>query len=110
MKEPEFIIIVTTTQNGEEARFLGRTLLEARLAACVQISTVESHYRWEGKLQRQEEYRLEAKSRRDLFEQARDLICAHHSYDLPEILSLPLLETSAEYASWLREALKEPPR
>jgi len=95
------IVVITSTQTQEQAKFLARTILEARLGACVQIVPIESLYRWKGEVEEAIEYRLEIKSMSRCYLKLERLILRHHHYETPEIIAIPLLNISAEYEAWL---------
>jgi periplasmic divalent cation tolerance protein len=102
----EAIVIFMTTGSSEEAARLADMLVGARLAACVQIlPEIESVYRWEGKIERQGEVLLLAKSTRDKFEELERQVRALHSYETPEILAVPAVAVSEPYLKWLDESL-----
>ena len=101
----EAIIVFMTTANREEATRLADMLVGARLAACVQIlPEIESVYRWEGKVERQSEVLLLAKSTRDKFAELERQVRAIHSYDTPEIIAVPVIAGSAPYLAWLMQS------
>ena len=84
------------------AALLARELVEARLAACVNVITqIRSYYRWKGKTEVSDEVLLIIKTSRDLFEALRVKLEAAHSYELPELLALPVIAGSPNYLSWL---------
>lgn len=100
------ILIFTTCASEEEARRIARALVERRLAACVNIVTnLRSVYRWKGALEEQSECLLLIKSRRDLFDGLRAAIEALHSYELPEVIALAVVEGSEAYLGWLEREL-----
>jgi periplasmic divalent cation tolerance protein len=105
----EAIVVLMTAANGEEAARLADLLIGAHLAACVQIlPEMESVYRWEGKIERQAEILLLAKTTRSKFEELEREVRALHSYDTPEIIALPIVAGSAPYLEWLTEGVKLP--
>ena len=98
-------IVLTTAGSQSEARRIAETLLERRLAACVNIiSKVQAIYRWEGKTQEAEEWMLVIKSTESLFDKLRDAIKELHPYELPECISLPVDNGSEEYLKWITES------
>jgi periplasmic divalent cation tolerance protein len=102
-----YIIVIVTTVSIEEAETIVQRLLEARLIACANIvGLVNSHFRWSGKIEKAEEYLILMKSRRDLFEKLSETVKALHSYEVPEILALPIVEGSKAYLGWLDSCLK----
>jgi len=93
-----------TAANGEEATRLADLLIGAHLAACVQIlPEMESVYRWQGAIERQTEVLLLAKTTRRRFADLEREVRALHSYDVPEIVALPIVAGSAPYLRWLGE-------
>ena len=98
------IVIFITTSSKEEGERIGRSLVEKKLAACANIlSPVSSIFSWEGKVCHEEESLMILKSRRGCFAQLAEEVKKHHSYSVPEIIALPLVEGSADYLKWIRE-------
>ena len=105
--EPENgIAVFITAANTDEARRLAEMLVESRLAACVQILPgIESIYRWQGRIERQEEVLLIAKSERSRFNELEKEVRTIHSYEMPEIVAISLVDGSRPYLDWLSESL-----
>ena len=106
MAEPQGdpIVVLITAQNREEAIRLADMLVGAHLAACVQIlPEMESVYRWQGAIERQLEVLLVAKTTKRRFAELEKQVRALHSYDVPEIVALPIVAGSAPYMKWLSE-------
>ncbi len=103
----EYGIVITTSAEKEEARRIAQALLNARLAACIQIVPIESHYRWEEKLEESTEYRLEIKTRSSHFGAIEALINDLHSYEVPEILLMPIVDGTDSYLRWVDQELQE---
>lgn len=102
----EFIVVLVTVGSADEGERLARTLVEERLAACVNLlSGVRSIYRWQGRVEQCKEELLVIKTKRDLFECLKKRVQELHSYSVPEILALPVLEGNESYLRWLEEAL-----
>lgn len=99
-------VIMTTTDSEDEARRLAASLVERRLAACVQLTSVESHYLWNGALQRTAEWLLVIKTVAHRFDDVERFLHEHHSYDVPEIVSLPVARGSAAYLNWVTESTR----
>jgi periplasmic divalent cation tolerance protein len=96
------IAVFMTAANREEAARLAQLLVEKRLAACVQIlPEIESVYRWQGKVERQPEVLLIAKTTAARFEELEKEVIAIHSYETPEIVAFPLTAVSKPYLEWL---------
>jgi periplasmic divalent cation tolerance protein len=99
-------LVLVTASNVEEARELTRGILEQHLAACVNILPgVESHYRWKGELKKDAEVMMLIKSSAEEFESLAGYVRKHHSYECPEILSIPPHEISPGYRSWWDESM-----
>ena len=102
-KSDDPIVVLMTASSGEEATRLAEMLVGAHLAACVQIlPEMESVYRWEGKIERQSEVLLIAKTTQAKFAEIDREVRALHSYETPEIVALPITGGSAPYLSWLK--------
>ena len=98
----EPIIVFMTAASGEEAARLADMLVGAHLAACVQIMPeMESVYRWEGKIERQPEVLLLAKTTQAKFADLEREVRALHSYETPEIIAVPVVAGSTPYLEWL---------
>jgi periplasmic divalent cation tolerance protein len=99
-------IVLTTAGSEEEARKIARTLLDRRLAACVNIlPEIESIYRWQGNVDEGREWLLLIKTSGELFPVVRDAIRELHSYDLPECIAINIESGSAEYLQWLGDSI-----
>jgi periplasmic divalent cation tolerance protein len=99
------IVVFMTAANGEEATRLAEMLVGAHLAACVQIlPEMESVYRWQGKIERQSEVLMLAKTTQGKFDDLEREVRALHSYDTPEIVAVPIVKGSAPYLEWLSKA------
>ena len=97
------IVVFMTAASGEEATRLADMLVGAHLAACVQIlPEMESVYRWQGKIERQAEILLLAKTTKDKFDDLEREVRALHSYETPEIIAVPVILGSAPYLEWLK--------
>jgi len=104
----EFIQVMTTTETKEQAQVIARYLVEEKLAACVQITgAVESTYRWKGKVECAQEWVCLIKTREDLFLKVESAIKKLHSYEIPEIIAVPIIKGCKEYLKWLDESLEK---
>src|SRR5438105_1721487 len=105
----EFIVVFLTAGSSTEGERLARAVVEERLAACVnRIPHIQSLYRWEGKIERTEEELLIIKTRKELFSALEKKVRELHSYSVPEIIALPLVEGNEAYLRWLEEQLSRP--
>ena len=102
MTSSEPIVVLMTAANREEANQIAELLVSARLAACVQIlPEIESVYRWQGEVKREQEILLLAKATRARFDEIESKVRAMHSYETPEIIALPITAASEPYLNWL---------
>ena len=100
----ETIVVLVTCGSEEEALRIAQSLVEGRLAACVNIiSPVRSIYRWEGKIWDEKEWTLIIKTQKKRFEELEKKVKSLHSYSVPEIIALPIVEGSASYLKWIEE-------
>jgi periplasmic divalent cation tolerance protein len=105
------VVILVTVASKRECRKIARRLVEAKLAACVNItSPIDSIYRWEGKIASDQEYQLFIKSTRELFPEIQAAVTNLHSYHTPEIICLPIIEGSQNYLQWVSDSVKTAPR
>jgi periplasmic divalent cation tolerance protein len=101
------IVVFNTCGSAHEAERLARSLVERRLAACVNVvAPVTSFYRWNGAVTREDEWLLVIKSSRPLFDALRAAIESGHAYELPEVIALPVIEGSVNYLDWLARELQ----
>lgn len=101
-------VLTTALGTEDEAESLAAALVEARLAACVQVMHVRSFYTWDGELKREPEWVLFAKTRTARFDDVQAFIRERHSYALPELLQLAVSGGSADYLRWLLDATTPP--
>jgi periplasmic divalent cation tolerance protein len=100
------IIVLTTCDSPDEAARIARHLVEQRVAACVNIlPAVRSIYRWKDKLEDSAELLLVIKTRRDLFARLRTEIEKVHTYEVPEVIAMPVVDGSEAYLAWLDREL-----
>jgi periplasmic divalent cation tolerance protein len=101
------IIVVSTCASEEEAERLARILVGERLAACVNvIPRVRSFYHWKGALESGDECLLLIKSSRELFASLKSAIEKVHSYEIPELVALPIVEGAENYLEWISANLR----
>ena len=108
MSEP--LVVLMTAGSQEEAEKIAQALVGEMLAACVNVVPgVTSVYRWEGEVQSDQEWLLVAKSRRDVLDDLVQRVQALHSYDVPEILALPVAGGSEAYLRWVDDGVSRLP-
>lgn len=101
------IVVLTTCSSAEEAERIARALVEKHLAACVNVLPgARSFYRWKDALEDASEWLLLIKSKRELFDALRAELERIHSYEVPEIVALPIVVGSANYLDWLETELR----
>jgi periplasmic divalent cation tolerance protein len=105
----EACVILTTTDSDEEALRIARSLVEARLAACVQRLAIESTYAWEGAVEEAREVLLLIKTSADRYREVEAWIAEHHTYKVPEVLLLRAPQGSVAYLGWLEAATRSGP-
>ena len=98
-----YCVVLSTTGTREEAEKIARILLEKRAASCVQISPITSLYHWKGKIERSDETRLLIKTTDALYQRVESLIRENHSYEVPQIVKIPITAGLPEYLDWISE-------
>jgi periplasmic divalent cation tolerance protein len=96
-------VVLVTASSEQEAKAIATTLIEAKLAACVNITPVHSFYIWEGKINSDPEWQLIIKTALDKFAELSEKVRELHSYSVPEIIALPIVAGSEAYLHWLQE-------
>jgi periplasmic divalent cation tolerance protein len=105
----DFVVVLVTAGTADEAATLGRTLVEERLIACANVvGPIRSIYRWQGAVEDAGEHLLLMKARAADVPALTTRVQALHSYDVPEVLAIPVAAGSAAYLSWLAEATDRP--
>lgn len=100
------IVVLCTCGSAEEAAQIARALVDKKLAACVNVMpAVRSFYRWKGVVEDQQESLLVIKSSRGLFDRLRVEIEKLHSYEVPEVIAVPIVDGSEGYLEWLEREL-----
>ena len=104
MIESNHIIVLVTVGSDAEAQAISRALISEKKAACVNIvPRVNSIFRWKGNIEKAEENLLIVKTTAMLLNQVIDLVKRNHSYEVPEIIALPIVEGNSEYLAWIDE-------
>jgi len=102
------IVVFSACSTEEEARQIARKLIEMNLAACVNIAPrVRSLYRWKGVIEEAEECLLVIKSSRDLFDRLRIELEKAHTYEIPEVVALPVVAGAPNYLNWMEKELEK---
>jgi periplasmic divalent cation tolerance protein len=104
----DLVQMTTTTESAAEAQEIADRLVEQRLAACVQVTgPITTTYRWQGSMQRSEEFMCFIKTRKELSTKVEAAIRSLHSYDNPEIIIVPIEGGSADYLAWVGSETEE---
>ena len=104
--ENAYILVLTTLATDQQATTLAHSVVAAGLAACVQIQSLRSVYRWNGEIRTEPEWLLLIKTVDRQYDNLERHIKAHHSYQTPEIIKLPITGGSREYLAWIDECLR----
>ncbi|MGL6260823.1 divalent-cation tolerance protein CutA [Vibrio sp. WXL103] len=100
-----FAMVLTTAEPGKEQAII-ESLLENKLAACIQTLSINSHYVWQGKICHDDEVLLVIKTQRSLYTRVEQAIQQAHTYDVPQIVMLPFIEGFNPYLAWIEENTK----
>jgi periplasmic divalent cation tolerance protein len=100
----EYVVILITVSSEEEGVRIGKVLVEEGLVACVNIiPNVRSIFKWEGKISDEREHLLICKGKKDKFSKVIERVKELHSYIIPEIISLPIIDGFSDYLNWIDE-------
>ena len=103
----EFIVIYCTVPNKKEGKEIAVALVENHLAACVNImDKMESVFSWDGELNEEKEVLLMIKTKKELFDKVKPMIQKLHSYTVPEIIALPIIDADDTYLKWIDHETK----
>ncbi|MDD5454998.1 MAG: divalent-cation tolerance protein CutA [Candidatus Ratteibacteria bacterium] len=107
MKKFSFIIILITVPTKKEAKKISDKLLQEKLAACVNIiKGVNSSFWWKNKIETANEFLLTVKTRSKFFNDIVKVVKSLHSYDIPEIIAVPIINVNKDYLNWIKNSLK----
>lgn len=102
------IVVLVTAASRQEAARIGRALVKAELAACVNLLPgIRSIFRWEGKVSEEREVLLIVKSRSDLFDRLTAEVKRLHSYTVPEVIAVPITHGTADYLAWIYKSTRK---
>jgi periplasmic divalent cation tolerance protein len=109
-KMTDKIVVLLTCGSAKEARKIARALVEQHIAACANLVTtpVQSVYRWKGRVESAKEFLLIIKTTQARFAELSAAIKRLHSYDVPEIIALPIARGAANYLNWISDSVKPP--
>ena len=106
MEEPRYIVILITSDSAEEADHIARVLLEKKKVACVNIVRgIDSYFWWEEKIDTARENLLIAKTKASLLPEIVEVVRKVHSYDVPEVIALPIIGGNQDYLDWIEQSV-----
>ena len=101
-KIPKFVVVLITAPNEKTAVKIAKVLVKEKLAACVNIvKNIRSIYAWQGKIEDEPEVLMIAKTQKKHFKKLVKMVKCLHSYTVPEIIALPIIDGSKDYMDWL---------
>ncbi|MBC7086217.1 MAG: divalent-cation tolerance protein CutA [Methanomethylovorans sp.] len=100
------IVVHTTTANMNEAEKIANALIEKRFAACVNMKSIKSIYKWKGKIEEEGEIELSIKTTSEMLESVKNTIISMHTYELPALIWWAV-EAEKKYAEWIRENIEK---
>ncbi|MDP4832257.1 MAG: divalent-cation tolerance protein CutA [Rickettsiaceae bacterium] len=103
----ECCVVITTTNNEETAKLIAKTLVESKLAACVQLDEVQSFFYYEAKVEQEKEIRLFIKAPSDNYKSIEKSIKFNHNYQLPQIIKLDITDGLPQYLNWIHGGLRD---
>jgi periplasmic divalent cation tolerance protein len=102
----QYLEVQTTTADQQHAEAIAQTLVERRLAACVQVlGPTKSYYRWQGQVEISHEWLCIIKTEAEKFAAVENAIRELHTYQVPEVIAMPITHGSGDYLSWLSEQM-----
>ena len=101
-----YYLIYITTKDEDEAKKIGKTLVEEKLAACVNTHPIKSIYRWEGEIQEEGEVAMLVKTKAQLADKVIARVKELHSYEVPCIVSLPIEKGNPDFLEWIKKSTK----
>ncbi len=107
MDNNSYIVVLVTVGSEAEAKKIACILVEEKLAGCVNLYPVTSVYRWQNQICEDGEWQLVIKTQMRLFSALSAKIQELHSYDVPEIIALPIVNSSTSYSQWLQDSLQQ---
>jgi len=102
----QYCSIYITTEDEDEARRIGKTLVEEKLAACVNIHPIKSIYRWEEEIQEEGEVAMLVKTKAELADKVMERVKELHSYEVPCIVSFSIDKGNPDYLNWIEESTR----
>ncbi|MBW4507061.1 MAG: divalent-cation tolerance protein CutA [Scytonematopsis contorta HA4267-MV1] len=98
-------VVLVTTSSQQEAEQIASALVDSKLAACVSMFPIRSIYTWQGEVHNEQEWQLLIKADLGLFPTLETKVKELHSYEVPEIIALPIIDGSKSYLGWIGEQM-----
>ena len=98
--------VVLCTAPASDTEKLARTLVEEKLIACINATNVKSFFRWEGELEEDDEVLLIMKTKAAKVKHVIERVKKLHSYDVPEVIAVPIIDGNTDYMDWVRESVE----
>ena len=102
-----YIMITTACSSKENAELISETLLNKHLISCAQISTIESAYHWQGKIEHNTEYLIQMKTTKNNYQEIEEQIKKLHTYEVPEIAAYDIILGEKNFLNWITEETKK---
>ena len=103
----KYLLVLVTVSSENEGQRIGETLVKEGLAACTNlVPRVKSIFKWKGEICKEDEILMLIKSKESLFEKLKNRVIDLHSYDVPEVIAIPIIFGSADYLRWMEKMLK----
>lgn len=102
----DYCVVMTTFSDDENGQLIINSLMKEHLAACIQVQAIKSYYRWQGQVHCDEEKQVLIKTKQSLYSEVEANIRAHHAYETPEIIQLPITKGFIDYLDWLDDECK----
>lgn len=103
----KYIMITTACETKENAKLISETLLNKHLISCAQISTIESAYHWQGKIEHNTEYLIQMKTVKNNYQEIEEQIKKLHTYEVPEIAAYDIILGEEKFLNWITEETKK---
>lgn len=104
--ESKYIMVTTTFESKEEVNKVINVLLEKKLVSCCQMSNITSSYHWKGKIEYENEFLIQMKSKKSLYKEIETEILKIHSYETPQIICYEITDGYKDYLNWIDEETK----
>ena len=103
----KYCIVLTTCSDNFVKQKIINYLFEAKICACIQVKKVDSYYLWDNKIQKDDEYQIIIKTKTKLYPKIEQIIYSLHNYEVPQIISIPILDGSSEYLQWIEDSIND---